>query len=201
MTNQGPRLVILDGKLAGRSVPLEGAVIIGRQEGVKIRLPDVKVSREHTKVFRQGDEWIVADLNSRNGTLVNDAPVTRRALHDGDELKIGETRMRFEAPVDAPEIELPRATERKAEVKEVIDLRQRPPTQPAAPAGALRADQIEVKQRALQFSKVEGKKSRNPLFDDLGQRPLLYQLLMILVVLVVGIGFIYLGLALAGIVG
>ena len=95
MTDATPKLTILTGKLEGKSLPLTGPVVVGRQPGVKLRLADVKVSREHSKIFQQGPDWFVVDLNSRNGTLVNDAIVTRHALHDGDEITIGETRMRF----------------------------------------------------------------------------------------------------------
>jgi pSer/pThr/pTyr-binding forkhead associated (FHA) protein len=190
-----PKLTILTGKLEGKSLPLKGPIVVGRQPGVKLRLSDVKVSREHSKIFEQGGEWFVVDLNSRNGTLVNDAPVTRRALHDGDEITIGETRMRFVLPKPAaPEVEVKTA----APQAEVIDLRKKPE---AAPAGAISADMIEVKDRALQFSKKDGRKKPNALFDDLGQRPFFYQLGMFLVVIALSAAFVYAGLLLAGVIG
>ena len=66
---------------------------------------------------------------------------------------------------------------------------------------AIRADEIVVKDNALQFSKVAGRKNPNPLFDDLGQRPLTHQLLMGLVIVGVSIGCLMLGLMLAGVIG
>ena len=60
---------------------------------------------------------------------------------------------------------------------------------------------IEVKENALQFSKKAGRKRPNALFDDLAQRPFVYQLGAMIVVLLLAVGFIYLGLMLAGVIG
>jgi len=192
------KLVVLDGKLSGKTFEIEKSLVLGRHPDLPGRIPDTKVSREHSKVYRQGVDWFVVDLNSRNGTLVNDAPVTKRLLRNGDEIRVGETRLRFDGaePSAPPE---PKATAR-AEVKEVIDLKAKP-SPPKAPAGAIDADSIVVKDRALQFSKVEGRKRPSLFFDDLGQRSVLYQVLMGVVVLGVSALFLLLGLYLAGMIG
>jgi pSer/pThr/pTyr-binding forkhead associated (FHA) protein len=194
------KLVVIAGKLAGREYVIQKPIIIGRGEGLAIRPPDGKLSREHSKVFKQGEDYVIVDLNSRNGTLVNDAPVTRRVLHHGDEILLGSTRLRF----DDPESVKP-APEHKASApvyRQVEDLNiSSEPVTPQAPAGAINADQIVIQERALQFSKKKGRKNPNVLMDDLAQSPVLHQALMILIAVVVGGVCIYLGLHLAGVIG
>ncbi len=85
-------------------------------------------------------------------------------------------------------------------MREVIDLTKAPEPS-SAPAGALHMDEIVVKDRALQFSKHDGRKKPNALFDDMGQRTFLYQAAMGLIILTLSIGFVLLGLKLAGVIG
>lgn len=201
MSSEIAKLRFLTGKLSGKAYPLTKTLVLGRAPNINGKIPgDAKVSREHSKIFKQGDDYCIVDLNSRNGTQVNDAPVTKRTLHDGDEVTIGETRFRFELP--EPKIEEPVVKPRESQpaFREVIDLTAKPEVK-SAPAGALRADEIVVKDDALQFSKVEGRKKPNALFDDLGQRSFFYQATMGLVILAASIGFLLLGLYLAGLFG
>lgn len=199
MNSSNAKLVVLEGKLKGRVIELTGPTTIGRHAGATIRLPDVKISREHSKLFKQGEAWAVVDLNSRNGTLVNDAPITKRILRDGDEIHLGSTRFRFESPAPAEESGVSAsAVKGKQAVREVVDLSG---SRPSTPVGAIRADEIKVKEKALQFSKNKRQKKVNPLFDDIGQRNFVYQLLMILVVVGAGIVFLVIGLYLGGVIG
>ncbi len=194
------KLVVIAGKLSGREYEIVKPIIIGRGEGLAIRPPDGKISREHSKVFRQGEEYVIVDLNSRNGTLVNDAPITRRVLHHGDEILLGSTRLRFDHPeavVAPPEPEV-----RAPAFRQVEDLNvSARPMSPPGPAGSIDADQIVIKDRALQFSKKKGRRNPNVLLDDLSQSPFVHQLLMILVAIAVGGLCLFLGLYLAGVVG
>jgi serine/threonine-protein kinase len=61
--------------------------------------PHTKVSRRHARIFRKGDVYLVEDLGSVNGTVVNDtlrlAPHQPRALESGDKLRLGETTLHF----------------------------------------------------------------------------------------------------------
>jgi hypothetical protein len=199
------KLVFTTGKLAGRSFDLTAkAVVLGRAGNIAIRLPDGKVSREHTKIYRQGVEWYAIDLNSRNGTQVNGAKITKRLLSHGDELLIGETVMRFENPPVAKKTP-PRVTPpRETAVREVVDLSGAAPAsppRPSAPAGAMDSSQIVIKDRALQFSKHSARRKPSLLFDDLGQRSMVYQVLIGLVVLAISAAFLIAGLYLGGVVG
>ena len=71
---------------------------IGRAPTNRIVLRDDLCSRNHCEVFRSGEEWIVRDLKSRNGTLLDRQPVVGDApLTDGDRIRIGGTELLFTA--------------------------------------------------------------------------------------------------------
>src|SRR5947207_496965 len=71
-------------------------VFIGRQEDCAVRNTDASVSRYHAKIVRGDDgEYTVTDLNSTNGTFVNNARKQDGALRDGDYLRIGNCIYRF----------------------------------------------------------------------------------------------------------
>jgi serine/threonine protein kinase, bacterial len=61
--------------------------------------PDTKVSRRHARIWRDGEVFLIEDLNSVNGTVINDdlrlAPRQPRALKSGDKLRLGETTLHF----------------------------------------------------------------------------------------------------------
>jgi tRNA A-37 threonylcarbamoyl transferase component Bud32 len=61
--------------------------------------PQTKISRRHARIFRKGDIYLLEDLGSVNGTIVNDnvrlAPHQPRALESGDRLRLGETTLHF----------------------------------------------------------------------------------------------------------
>lgn len=195
---EAAKIVAVEGKLKGRSWSVVGPLIIGRSPEASIRVPDGKASREHSKVYVQGGDYYIVDLNSVNGTYVNDTRVTKKLLRSGDEIRIGTTRLRFDIPAPEPEA-TPEKVRRPKEpaYREVIDLTKKPE---AAPAGAIRADEIVIKDRALQFSKNAGKKS-NLFTGALDQRPFAFQLIVAVVVIAISIIFIYLGLMLGGFVG
>lgn len=92
-----PKLFMKSGRDAGKSYALSGPCILGRGDDVQIRVYDAKASREHCRVFEQGGQWVVVDLNSRNGITVNGVQKTRHTLRLGDEIAIGETVAVFQA--------------------------------------------------------------------------------------------------------
>lgn len=68
---------------------------IGRDAGCEIALTETVISRQHCRVERRGEEWILRNLSS-NGTVLNKKPVDEAQLSDGDEIRIGaKTRLRF----------------------------------------------------------------------------------------------------------
>jgi len=63
---------------------------LGAASGNDIVLDEPLVSRNHAVIERHGREVEIVDLNSGNGTFVNDEPVSRRLLTDGDVIRLGE---------------------------------------------------------------------------------------------------------------
>lgn len=69
---------------------------IGRSEECDIALADDEsVSRVHARLEKDGDEWLLVDLGSTNGTFVNGKRVKEVQLQAGDSVEIGDTRLRF----------------------------------------------------------------------------------------------------------
>ncbi|HEX2030942.1 MAG TPA: DUF3662 and FHA domain-containing protein [Actinomycetota bacterium] len=90
----GARLVLEGGN--GKEYPLDrDRLVIGRLAGSEIEIADTGASRRHAEVRRQGDDFVIVDLGSTNGTLVNESPVSERTLEDGDRITIGRTVLEF----------------------------------------------------------------------------------------------------------
>jgi len=87
-----PKLVCIAGPQRGHEFMLaEGAVRIGRQLDNEISIADPRVSRHHCKILPDGSQFRLIDLESHNGTLVNDLPVRQRVLEHGDEISVGQS--------------------------------------------------------------------------------------------------------------
>lgn len=84
-------IMALTGDLAGRRYTMEAApVVFGRDPDAKIQVASDDVSRRHAQIRRtDGGEFIIEDLGSRNGTLVNGVPVEVHVLKFGDKVQIG----------------------------------------------------------------------------------------------------------------
>jgi pSer/pThr/pTyr-binding forkhead associated (FHA) protein len=78
-----------------------GELTIGRAEDNSIQIEDVKSSRNHCAVFQESGAFKLRDNESRNGTLLNDQPVSVSPLRDGDVITIGKTRLVFRVSLDA----------------------------------------------------------------------------------------------------
>jgi pSer/pThr/pTyr-binding forkhead associated (FHA) protein len=97
-----PQLVITKGPGVGRDIALVAECVIGRATDVDFILEDTLASRRHVRLSEEAGAWIVEDLGSRNGTLVNGQRVQRQAVNDGDVLRVGGTEMIFRGDVAAP---------------------------------------------------------------------------------------------------
>jgi hypothetical protein len=79
---------------SGRTYQLrEGANVIGRGQDAQFRLPDTGVSRRHLEIRWDGQTAMLQDLNSTNGTTVNNAPVQEWQLADGDVIRLGHSEI------------------------------------------------------------------------------------------------------------
>lgn len=78
------------------TMPLnEKDTLIGREPHCDIYLPIDNVSREHARIIRNGESFSVEDLDSTNGTYVNNVRIVSCTLHHSDQIRIGEARMTF----------------------------------------------------------------------------------------------------------
>ena len=88
-------LEVLDGgKVADMVLLLQEITLIGREQGDLV-LSDDEASAEHCQIQRVADKYHMLDLASTNGTYVNEIKVSATKLAAGDEIRIGQTRLRF----------------------------------------------------------------------------------------------------------
>ena len=91
-----PRLAAIAGPLKGTTFVLtDDENTIGRESANRICLSDPSVSRRHSVIKREGELFKITDLDSLNGTFVNDVPVKERYLEHGDRLRIGDYSFSF----------------------------------------------------------------------------------------------------------
>ena len=95
--SKGFRLRTVEGVPPGEIYSIGRQARIGRSEEGEIVLFDPSVSRVHAVVEVHAGKAVVRDLGSTNGTYLNGQRVETESLRDGDELRFGNTRMRFEA--------------------------------------------------------------------------------------------------------
>jgi ABC transport system ATP-binding/permease protein len=95
------RLVVITTNLAGTEFVLDRpSLVIGRTPENDIVLNHKSISRHHAKVIRDGDKYIVVDLESANGVRVNGSEFERVELKSGDTLELGHVRLRFTSGAD-----------------------------------------------------------------------------------------------------
>lgn len=91
------RLFVSQGAEVGLSIELDGQpAIIGRSRSCGLSISDSRASKEHLKIEWTEEGYLLTDLNSSYGTLVNGEPATRRLLRDLDRIAVGETTLVFE---------------------------------------------------------------------------------------------------------
>lgn len=91
------KLILTNGVQEGTAIPLMGTQItIGRattKADWEVCLNDPSVSRPHARLEYRDESWVLSDLGSSNGTLVNGSPVSEkgRVVKDGDVITFGST--------------------------------------------------------------------------------------------------------------
>jgi Nif-specific regulatory protein len=91
-----PRLAAISGKLKGAIFAVnEDAMLIGRETAANLCIADASVSRRHSKIEKTDEGFVITDLESLNGTFVNDVPVKSRLLEHGDRVRIGDSQFLF----------------------------------------------------------------------------------------------------------
>jgi tetratricopeptide (TPR) repeat protein/pSer/pThr/pTyr-binding forkhead associated (FHA) protein len=94
-----PRLVVKMGERVLQEVTVQVELSIGRAEDNDLRLTGLRVSRHHARLVREGTTYILTDLGSANGTLVNDARLTGpHTLRHDERITIGDTELIYVEP-------------------------------------------------------------------------------------------------------
>ena len=89
-------LVVIYGQHLGAKHPLKaGEMIVGRSSQAQLQIDHESVSRRHARIVFTESGVLLADLQSTNGTYVNDEPITERTLAHGDLLKVGRTILKY----------------------------------------------------------------------------------------------------------
>ena len=88
----------VSGTLFGRSFPLQASLSIGRAEDAGLRIPLDSISRQHARLTPAGNEVLVEDLGSANGTWINGRRISRASASHGDEISFDKERFQLLVP-------------------------------------------------------------------------------------------------------
>lgn len=91
--NRPTRLVVSEGPLRGTTLPLTtSAILIGRAPSCTLVLDDDYSSSRHARIFPSGDQWVLEDLGSTNGTFIGNQRVSAPTpLSPGTQVRIGQS--------------------------------------------------------------------------------------------------------------
>lgn len=133
------KLVVLSEGLTGRICELKAdRTTVGRLEDNAFQIPEPSVSSHHCEILLRGNDVVVKDLNSTNGSYINGEQISEATLKPGQVLRLGQVELRLENGAAAP-----------PSGKKVMDQTT------AIPAG-VRLNELET-----------GKHAKNPAVDNL----------------------------------
>jgi len=104
IASQEFHLVLVNTEGAGAAYPLGSSLKIGKAPDNDIVIDHPTVSRNHLVVRRQGDQFLVQDLGSTNGTFIDGAQVREGYLRAGALLEVGDVQLRFQPQLKALEV-------------------------------------------------------------------------------------------------
>src|SRR6184192_1691676 len=91
------RLVLLSEGLTGRTYELKvDRTTVGRVEDNSFQIPEASVSSHHAEIILRGNDVVIKDLNSTNGTFINGEKISESVLKPGQTLKLGSVELRLE---------------------------------------------------------------------------------------------------------
>ncbi len=94
--NKSAKLTIQNGCFSGLKMMLtRKKTILGSDLDCDICLDNSLVSGEHAMITKSGGEYIIEDLNSKDGILINRREAHRRKLNNGDIIEIGKFKIKF----------------------------------------------------------------------------------------------------------
>ena len=88
-------IVKLDNEVIDHIEIKQGDMKIGRKPGCEIHLDNLAVSGEHANIFSIGEDSFIQDMNSTNGTFINNKRITKHHLRNGDNVVIGKYSLTY----------------------------------------------------------------------------------------------------------
>ena len=137
------KLVILSQGMTGRSHELKvDRTTIGRVEDNMFPIAEASVSSHHCEVLLRGNDVVIHDLNSTNGTFINGEKITESVLKPGQTLRLGQIELRLEAE-GTPAASAPPAATKPAAASS------------PAPAPGKKAESTIVMQQGVKLTELE----------------------------------------------
>ena len=146
-----PRLVLLSEGLTGRTYELKtDKTTVGRVSDNAFEIPEASVSSHHAELTLRGNDLLVKDLGSTNGTFINGEKIEEAVLKPGQILRVGMIEMRLESgdAASAPAAAATSAAAQSAASKKVLEQTR------VIPQG-VKLDELEGA-RPLSFDKKTG---------------------------------------------
>jgi len=138
------KLQVLSGSLAGQTYELKvETTTVGRVEDNAFQIAEPSVSSHHCEILLKGDDVIVRDLNSTNGSFINGDKITESVLKPGQTLRLGQIELRIDdgSPMPAPSAPKPASA-------------SAPAPAPSASSGKMRQDQTMVVKRGVSMDQL-----------------------------------------------
>lgn len=98
----GASVTIIEGDRQGIHRRITGDRLVIGRKGADLEIDDKAISRRHAEIFQQSGAWWIRDLDSTNGTFLNNEKIAETELQHLDEIRVGTTRILF-ATASAPE--------------------------------------------------------------------------------------------------
>lgn len=102
-TDETPSIEVLNGVAAGKKLLIPDSkqeVVIGRDSNADLIIDENVISRLHAKLERKWGGIVIVDLQSKNGTFVNNDRVEEKLLRDGDKVMLGTVKILYRNPKD-----------------------------------------------------------------------------------------------------
>jgi pSer/pThr/pTyr-binding forkhead associated (FHA) protein len=94
------KLIIKEGDYTHEHALDEVETLIGRSQKCIVRLTEAAASRNHCTILKTPEGWLLMDLQSSNGTILNGIRITESLLKTGDVIRIGNAEMTFKDDLD-----------------------------------------------------------------------------------------------------
>jgi pSer/pThr/pTyr-binding forkhead associated (FHA) protein len=121
------KLVVISDEMKDRTFELtKERVTVGRIAENDIFIENSAISSRHAELIRKGDDYIVHDLNSTNGTRVNGQRVVETRLYHGDSLMFGHFELQYQSSAKAGQT-LPAPSRRSVDLNSSVIKVNTPP--------------------------------------------------------------------------